>query len=264
MTIRNSRLACIALAFVAGLLAAACHVTPPAKPAPITYNDTQTLPTDAFKARALAQLDALLTPAPPPPRSARFNTPDRFDSVWLATTPRFDQGAGMCTYDLLQMGMRPDDPLADQDGDTPTNAVSLGATTWFAPTPQGVKDCDGQTPATHHYFTTDQPLDVALDFAMLKDVLARMDTSAPSFELTCDSTGCVALTCNLTECAALKAKANANTLWDISTCRTDVVSADCRQFSWREPEYIELYVTFDTPKLYRRVLNVRLESGIIL
>ena len=263
MIFRNSRLACVTLAALATFAASACHSTPPGKPVPITYNDTQTLPTDALKARALAQLGAILTPAPPPPRSRQFNAPDRFDTVWLATLPRFD-ASGMCRYDLLGVGMRPDVEDVEQDAHTPTHAVSVDTTAWFSPVPAGTKACDGHDPATHHYFETDQPLQAELDFAMLKDVLARMDTSAPGFELTCDSTGCAALTCDSAECAALKAKANANTLWDISACRTEVANTDCRQFSWREPEYIELYITFDTPKLDRRILNVQLESGVVL
>lgn len=245
----------LALAMLAG-----CQSAPVAgEPAGISWTDSRNLPAAALQDRLIGQLDALLVPMPAPPRWQRFaNRADQFSDLWMGTRPRVTEGGGMCTYDLLRVQVRPDGPWDDSfTKDTPTHAYGVESTAWFAPLPAGAKDCAGADPATTHYFETDKWLDAERDYAMLKDVLARLRSAAPGFAISCDPD---------VKCTEVPYRSKAETLWDIRECRGVALSAgqDCRHFAWREPEYVEMNVIFGQPALERKVVTVNFEPSIVV
>lgn len=238
---------------------AGCQTAPTAAPPSISIHDVKTLPPAALQDKLIAQLDALLTPTPPPPRDRRFaNRIGQFGNTWLITPPRLDENHTMCTYDVLDINLRPDVmPDDDPTEHTPAHAVGLEASRWFAPLPAGVTDCTGVTRDNTWYFETDQWLYAEQDYAMLKGALARLNTPAADFAVTCDE---------YVDCAKVPYKAKAETLWDISECRGVALPAGayCRHFSWREPEYVEMNIIFNRPGLDRKILTVNFEPSIIV
>lgn len=245
----------MALAVLATVTLPGCQAAPSGKPAAITYDDAQNLPPDILKERIMAQLSDIVTPAAAPPRWRRLVNPDRFYDTWLATRPRLDEGGAMCTYELLRVKLDPDFRDEQPDSDTPTHAIGIDTSAWFTPAPRGAKDCAERAPTAAHYFETDDPLRAELDFAMLKNVVAGLGSPTPGFEATCSGTD---------NCGKLQAKPSADTLWDISACNRTVADGQCRHFSWREPEHVEMDVIYDTPRLDRRILRVHVEPGVVL
>ena len=182
---RFSRSACMALALVAMILLPACQSAPASKPDALTYADTKNLPPETLKKRVLAQLGAIVSPAPPPPHWRPFERSDTVNDTWLATRPRLAEGGGFCTYDRIQVMLSPDNQDEDRTRNTPMHAIGVATTSWFSPVAANAKDCTSYDPATAHYFETEEPMSAGQDFSMLKDVLARMRSPTPGFAIDC-------------------------------------------------------------------------------